>query len=87
MLFVKLTCSVILGLIPAFIAQKKGRNFYNWWIYGTLLFILALPHAILIKNKNSIDRKRDYGAKMICENCGTAFILDSDTKKCPKCRK
>lgn len=86
MLLIQLTVSVILGFIPAFIAQKKGRNFFNWWIYGTLVFILALPHALLIKDKKSIDKKRDYGAKTICGNCGITFIFDSETKKCPKCR-
>lgn len=24
----------LLGLIPAFIAKHKGRNFALWWLYG-----------------------------------------------------
>ena len=38
-----------LGLIPAYIARKKGRSFNKWWFYGFLLWIVALPHSILIK--------------------------------------
>ncbi|HET8563906.1 MAG TPA: hypothetical protein VFM35_08560 [Candidatus Binatia bacterium] len=40
---------VLLGFIPAFIANKKGRNFFNWWIFGTLVFIVALPAALFIR--------------------------------------
>ena len=36
----------ILGLIPAVIAHRKGRSFGLWWIYGTMLFIVALFHAL-----------------------------------------
>lgn len=38
-----------LGLIPAYVARSKGHEFGLWWIYGTLLFIVALPHAMLLK--------------------------------------
>jgi hypothetical protein len=41
-----LTC--LLGLIPAFIAHQKGRSFVLWWQYGAMLFIVALPHALVI---------------------------------------
>lgn len=44
--FVVLT---ILGLIPAAIASRKGRNFFDWWFFGTSLFPIALPMAIIIK--------------------------------------
>lgn len=45
---------VVLGLIPAFIAKSKGRNFYEWWIFGTALIIVALPAALLIKPDEDI---------------------------------
>ena len=43
--------ALMLGLIPAYIAYKKGRNFFDWWFFGTSLFIIALPTAILIKSQ------------------------------------
>ena len=43
--------AVLLGLIPAAIASHKGRSFGVWWAYGTLLFIVALPMALLMKPK------------------------------------
>lgn len=41
--------AVLLGLIPAAIASHKGRSFALWWLYGALLFIVALPMALLMK--------------------------------------
>jgi cytochrome c-type biogenesis protein len=40
----------LVGLIPAWIASKKGRNFYDWWFFGTTLFPIALPYALIIKD-------------------------------------
>jgi hypothetical protein len=37
--------AILIGLIPAAIAQSKGRSFAAWWFYGAMLFIVALPHA------------------------------------------
>lgn len=41
-------CAII-GCLPAAIAQSKGRSFVAWWIYGALLFIVALPHSLMLK--------------------------------------
>jgi len=39
---------MIIGLIPAAIAQGKGRSFLGWWLFGALLFIVALPCALIV---------------------------------------
>lgn len=44
---------IAMGLIPAFIAKKKGRNFYLWWLYGWLLFVIATIHALLMKDRGA----------------------------------
>lgn len=41
-------CAII-GCLPAAIAQSKGHSFVGWWIYGALLFIVALPHSLMLK--------------------------------------
>lgn len=46
--------AVLLGLIPAAIASHKGRSFALWWFYGALLFIVALPMALLMKPKGAV---------------------------------
>lgn len=41
-------CAII-GCLPAWIAQSKGHSFVLWWVYGALLFIVALPHSLMLK--------------------------------------
>jgi cytochrome c-type biogenesis protein len=43
--------AIVLGLIPAWIASRKGRNFYDWWFFGTALFLIAMPAALFLKDK------------------------------------
>ena len=42
---------ILLGLIPSYIAQSKGREAIVWWIYGTFLFIIALIHSLIITDE------------------------------------
>jgi len=64
--------ALLIGLLPAYIAQNKGRSFMLWWIYGALLFIVALPHSLLMK--------ADAGAV-------EANALADGAKKCPECKE
>lgn len=47
----------LLGVISGAIARRKGYSFVFWWLYGTVLFPVALVHAILIINKEKTDEK------------------------------
>ena len=51
-LTISLVIAAFLGLIPANIAKNKGRSFGLWWFYGWMLFIVALPHALLMPDLN-----------------------------------
>ena len=62
--------AILLGLIPAFVAQSKGRSFIVFWIYGALIFIIALPHSLLMNPT----------AKVLGNN-----ILAQSFKKCIYC--
>lgn len=42
---------LILAIIPAKIAEKKGRYFWNWYLYGMWLFLIAFIHSIVIKKQ------------------------------------
>lgn len=46
--------SFFLGLIPAYIAHKKGRGFYKWWIYGYVLWLIAMIHSLCIKSTEGL---------------------------------
>jgi hypothetical protein len=53
-----LTWAITVGWIPALIAKQKGRSFWRWWIYGTLAFVIALVHALVIKSNKSAREQR-----------------------------
>lgn len=72
-----LILSVLLGLIPAVIAQRKGYGFGGWWLYGALLWIVALPHALWM-GENEESRRT-------CPHCRTT--IDREASVCPQCAR
>lgn len=51
---------LIIAIIPAKIAEKKGKDFTKWYLYGVLLFFFAMIHAIVLPeetedNKNNLE--------------------------------
>ena len=65
-----LVIGAVLGLIPAAIAKSKGYSFILWWIFGTFLFIIALPIVLLMKtNTAGVEQAK----------------LREGMKKCPFC--
>lgn len=48
LLLFTLVALVLLGLIPAYIAYRKGRSFWTWWLFGATLFPVAMI-AVWIK--------------------------------------
>mgnify|MGYP000230247940 CR=1 FL=1 len=49
----RLGAAVILALIPANIARRKGYSYKFWYLYGLLLWIFAVIHIIILKSKPS----------------------------------
>jgi hypothetical protein len=61
-----------LALIPAWIAHRKGQGFSTFYVFGLLLWIVAVPVALLVKDRRSR-----------CPEC--AEIVKPEAKKCPHC--
>lgn len=71
-----LIIAILIGLIPAAIAHNKGRSFVGWWLFGALLFIVALPCAIVAS---------DLKHSRTCPHC--AEKIKTEARVCPHCQR
>ena len=77
--------SLSLGLIAAWIAKHKDRSFWWWWLYGTLLALVAIPHALLMHARKKCDSCAEWikTEARRCRHCGT----DLTARELPPLRK
>ena len=76
--------AAILGVLVGMIAKSKGRDFFPWWLYGTLVFIVAIVHVLLIKPNEAHAERQALGAGgKKCPQC--AEIVKEQAKVCRFC--
>lgn len=82
-----LLLGALMGLLPAVIAGRKGRAFGPWWVFGALVFIVALPASLFIESDAKALEAADLytGRKKKCPEC--AAILKAEANDCPSCRR
>jgi peptidoglycan hydrolase-like protein with peptidoglycan-binding domain len=78
-----------LGFVAALVARAKGRSFFAWWAYGTLLGVVAVPHALLLRDRRDeqdwqFSRFGFPGPSRSCPNCGATVYPEAIV--CRRCR-
>ena len=63
--------AMCIGVIPGLIARSKGHEFVTWGIFGSLLFIIALPVSLFIKSDS--------------EQLELQQVQSGNGRKCPFC--
>jgi hypothetical protein len=66
--------AALLGIIPMIIAKNKGRDPFAWWLFGALLFIVALPWSLCLSDRNGracpYCCERIKAEARVCRFCG-----------------
>jgi len=79
--------ALLLGLVPATIAHSKGKDFVLWWVFGTALFIVALPAALLALDETStevsLSPNKAKSPPKVCPKCGVINLINST--QCEAC--
>ena len=81
-----LLIAAVIGLIPAAIAQSKGHSFIAWWIYGAALFIVALPHSLLLKPDAKEIENRQLASGDSKKRPFCTEVIKLAAVRCPKCQ-
>jgi len=71
----------ILGAIVGAVAQSKGRGFGGWFVYGFLLFPIALIHILVAERRLSVEDVAHAAAMRLA----TDAVANAGRRKCPHC--
>jgi hypothetical protein len=85
---------LMMATLVAAIAANKGRNWFGFFVYGFLLWPLALVHALVMRSEISMPdpdlRPCPHCAEPIkrqakvCKHCARD-IIPPDRRPCPHC--
>lgn len=72
----------VFGCISGAIANGKGRNFFVWFLYGFVIPLVAIIHAIVLKKNDQALKEEGYKK---CPYC--AEMIRGEAKVCRYCGK
>lgn len=77
---------VIMAVVVAMIAGSKGRSGFGWFIYGFLIWPVALVHILLSSRTVAADRRlAEQQGRQPCPHC--AEMIKREAAVCPFCQR
>lgn len=64
-----LIIAMMLGCCTGLIAKSKNRGFFAWWLYGTLIFIVAIVHVLIVKPLQPSEAEMHASGSRLCPHC------------------
>ena len=77
---------LLLGIVVALIARSKGRSGLGWFLYGFLIWPVALVHILLVARTAEAEEKRARSSGRVACPHGAEFIKPQ-ARVCPHCRQ
>tara|TARA_B110000908_G_scaffold47169_1_gene57527 strand:- start:89 stop:454 length:366 start_codon:yes stop_codon:yes gene_type:complete len=77
---------LLLSVIPAYIAQTKGKSFGAWYVYGLFLLPITFVHSLILDRD---DRKCPHCAELVkleatvCKHCGSELEVTTALEAMP----
>lgn len=77
---------IIIGVIVALISTSKGRSGCGWFLYGLLLWPVALVHVLLVPPRPvAVDARARAEGRVPCPYC--AEMIRPEARVCPHCQR
>lgn len=80
---------VVMALIVAIVGASKGRSGFGWFLYGFLIWPIALVHALCMAptpavTAGAVRVRAEAEGRRPCPYCAEA--VKAEAKLCPHCR-
>ena len=76
---------VAAGVIIGFIAAVRGRNPVGWFVYGVLLFPIALIHVLISQSQPRATAESVDTSRAKCPHCAESIMKEANV--CPHCQR
>lgn len=72
-----------LAIVPAVLAQRKGYNFWLFYAFGVVVWLVTIAVVFFLPDKNDTGTKAATSAFKVCPSCGEDN--ERERRVCARC--